>query len=206
MAESSSPLPLSFDDLSLSDTATLTEPKGQEQEPDAKPHPPKWWKRKKIVLIGGGAVLVVCLLASLLTNYVFVEAPEEETTSEVPKHRRVIVSEIPLGKLRLEKTLPNSKGNAPQLAFIVELDASLVVHGTDSELLAMDQMIQSHRHRIEEAIDRIIRSAAPAELTEPETQTLRTRIRKRINDVCGEKLVQEVLFSHYCVFHLPIKR
>src|SRR5690606_21703815 len=93
----------------------------------------------------------------------------------------------------------------PQMIFIVEIDATLIVQGTAGELMKVERLLKSHHHRIEEAIDQTIRSATPADLNEPDVLVLRNHIRDHINRFLDKPLVKEVVFGYYRAFHTPIK-
>ncbi len=159
----------------------------------------------EVAMVVGGVFLVVGLISWVLVTFVFVERPEEETALELPRNRmEAVLMELPVGEVTYQSaTSPKSKG--PQTVFIVEIDASIIVHGTSGELIAVEKVLLSHHHRIEEAIEETIRAATPAHLNEPDALTIRTQVRDRINHFLGRPIVREVLFSHYRAFRTPIK-
>ncbi len=200
---------LNFDNLpegQNSPAATLDAEPNSELQPEGKSQP----KRKRALLeaapILGGVFLGVALVAWLISTFFFEETTEQESTLELPRNRMESVSmEIGVGKVRYQGPISKAEANQPQTAFIVEVDATIIVQGTSSELLEVEAMLKSHHHRVEEAIDETIRAATPAHLNEPDVLIIRTRIRDRINQYLGKQIVQEVLFGDYRAFHTPIK-
>ena len=178
--------------------------------PEASPTPPKPSKRQRplweLASILGGVFLVVGLFAWLMMTFVFVEQVEEESTLELPRNRlEAVLMELPVGKIRHEGSIAKRVGAGPQTVFIVEIDASIIVQGTSSELVEVEAMLKSHHHRIEEAIDETVRASSDANLAEPDALVIRSRIRDRINHYFGRPVVKEVLFGHYRAFRTPIK-
>jgi flagellar basal body-associated protein FliL len=156
--------------------------------------------------IVGGVFLVVGLISWLLMTFVFVEKDEEESAIELPRDRMESVTmELAVGSLRHEGSIEKRTGKGPQTVFILELDASIIVQGTASELMEVESKLKKHHYRIEEAIDETIRTSTPALLTEPDTLTIRNQIRDRINQIIEMSVVKEVVFGHYRAFHTPIK-
>lgn len=161
----------------------------------------------QIVVISAGAFLVAGIVTWVMTNYVFVEQVKDESSLElVQTSLETMMVEMPLAKVRHEKNLPGAMGKKQDAVLIVEIDASIIVHGTTNELLGMQKVLRAYHNRIEGAIDETIRSASPAELAEADAQTLRARIRDQINAFYGKPVAEEVLFSHYRAFHAQIKR
>jgi hypothetical protein len=153
----------------------------------------------------GHAFAYEALVRCALT-FVFVEKDEEESAIELPRDRMESVTmELAVGSLRHEGSIEKRTGKGPQTVFILELDASIIVQGTASELMEVESKLKKHHYRIEEAIDETIRTSTPALLTEPDTLTIRNQIRDRINQIIEMSVVKEVVFGHYRAFHTPIK-
>lgn len=157
----------------------------------------------EVLSIFGGVFVVVGIFAWIMVTFVFAEKPDEETTLELPRNRmEAMLMELPAGEIQTQKIDTNK---AQPTVFIVEIDASIIVKGTYSELVEVESLLKSHHRRIEEVIEETVRSASEANLTEPEMIVIRTRVRDRINAFFDRPLVKEVLFSHYRAFHTPVK-
>jgi hypothetical protein len=169
----------------------------------------KHWLRRtsiQIALIAVGVFIAVSVTTWVMTTYVFVELVPDESSLELPQTRlQTMILEIPLAKVHMEAVVAKQQGEEAQRVFIVEIDSSVIVHGNTEELLVMESMFRSYKNRIEEAIDQTIRSSSPADIAEPDGQTIRGRIRDKLNQFYGSEVVKEVLFSHYRAFLTPIK-
>lgn len=177
-------------------------------EPEAVPPATKSSKRPlwEILSILGGVFLVVGLFAWIMMTFVFVETPESENVLELPRNRmEAMMMELPIREIQSQKISKNPNGNNKPTVFIVEIDASIVVKGTSSELVEVETLLKSHHARVEEVIEETIRAASDANLNEPEMLVIRTRIRDRINEFFDRPMVKEVIFGHYRAFHTPIK-
>lgn len=159
----------------------------------------------EVLSILGGVFLVMGVFAWIMMVFVFAEKPESETTLELPRNRmEAMLMELPVGEIHSHKISREQNGKKPTV-FIVEIDASIIVKGTASELIEVESLLRSHHSRIQEVIEETVRSASDANLNEPDMIVIRTCIRDRINQFFDRPLVKEVLFSHYRAFHTPIK-
>ncbi len=201
MTKDSPLLPMDFHGVNA-----LAEPHKADGTPPTD-HPRKTRRlSRKTVMISSGVFLVVAFAIGVMTTYVFVENAAEETSPDMPQTPwETMLTELPVAKIRHERTVAAQGDQEIPYVSVVEIDASIIVHETGGELLLLESLLRSHQHRIEEAIDHTIRSTAPDDLAEPDTETLRTRIRDRINEVLGTPVAKEVIFSHYRAFRTPNK-
>ncbi len=170
--------------------------------PKAKRQQPVW----EVSAIFGGVFVGMGLIAWVFYAFFFKGDENDETTIELPRNRmETVMMELPVGNLRFQGPISKSPGKTQQLVMIVEIDASVIVQGTAGELVEVENLLKSHHHRIEEVLDETVRSAKPADLSEPDALTIRTRIRDRINGFFSRPLVKEVIFSHFRAFRTPVK-
>ncbi len=160
----------------------------------------------EVAAILGGVFAVMGLLAWVFYAFFFNGNEDDETSIELPRNRmETVMVELPVGNVRFHGPITKSPGKTQQWVMIVEIDASIIVQGTASELVEVEDLLKSHHHRIEEILDETVRSAKTEDLSEPDALTIRTRIRDRINTFFGRPLVKELIFSHFRAFRTPVK-
>lgn len=139
----------------------------------------------KIIVI----VLTVVVLQGVAT-YFLLPSPAPVTEEEVDDEAEQAVVEVPIDKFSTTNTTAQNQ----RLHVTVEVVAIVASHQeTAFDLAANDE----HKARVRMVVNKVIRGANMEELGEPDSNTMRRRIREEINKLLRKSYVVEIVFSQY---------
>jgi len=145
--------------------------------------------------------MAILTLSLLFIVMVFVYLPSSFTRkpkTDQPAQGTVVQTELPIGDFSVMQ-LPTAGQVGSQ---VIIFEAHARIDGNVEEVVRFDQYRVTHKARIAETVDTIIREATPADLQDLSLNHLKSRIKDRLNHVIGEQIIDEVLMSDYRSFSI----
>ncbi len=101
------------------------------------------------------------------------------------------------GNVELARGNPNREG-----VRVVEFEVAGLMRGSRDAIVHFERELDRYRNRLQQAMNEIARSSSEEELSDPQTISLRQRIRDRLNGLFGANTFDEVVFSNFRVYDL----
>ncbi len=98
----------------------------------------------------------------------------------------------------VEIPLADCRPTNSQRGKLVTLHVRVTALVSASDLKRAKEMVEARQARIEDRVNRVIRSAEPKHLDEPGLETIRRRLKYEFDGIFGdEQLIKEVLIPHW---------
>ncbi len=101
------------------------------------------------------------------------------------------------GSAQRAKESPGSQGIR-----VVELEISGIMRGSTDEVVHFERGLGRYQNRIRAAITEIARGATDEELRDPAMQSMRQKIRGKLNRLFGRRQFEEIVFNHFRTYDL----
>jgi len=101
------------------------------------------------------------------------------------------------GKAERAKSTPERDGIR-----VVELEVSGIMRGSKDEVIHFERRLKRYENRIKSTMTEIARSATVGEMNDPLNQSLRRKIRDRLNGLFQRPIFERVVFNHVRMYEL----
>ncbi|TWU08773.1 hypothetical protein CA54_40100 [Symmachiella macrocystis] len=161
-----------------------------------------------IVKIVGSLSLVFAPVAGLIVWFSHPVNGEHHAPEETVQSAQAAKSKEPTevylgefssvsGSAERAKTTPDSEGIR-----VVEFEVSGIMRGTKDEVIHFERRLAGYQNRIKAAMTEIARGATVGELNDAMTQSLRGKIRNKLNGLFRKPVFEEVVFGHFRMYEL----
>lgn len=177
------------------------------------------WLQELIHRLSGGsvsrlhvveAVMTICVIGMSFVVIALMLARFTGTADEKPRRQlaQLPADNMTAGEVRLGEFtfmfLPRTRfasGMTSERLHVLQFDASALIRDRD-ETSQVEDVFEKYRNRVRATIDAVTRGATDDELRDPELDSVRRRIRTRVNTLLGDEVIDEVVFSDFRYYHL----
>lgn len=153
-----------------------------------------------VAVLFNGTIIVLLFL--LFWQNAVAPSDEDVMRKENPEYY-VSSTEIPLGSFSyVTKDLKNTESDKVQ---IFEFDASVVPYSAEVSGKAFSGLMRKNKGRIEQMMEEVIRSSNDEDFGDPDLSAIRGKMTNGINEITGEKVINDLQFSHFRHFRVDPK-
>jgi flagellar FliL protein len=173
-----------------------------------------WLRKLKVAGILSAIVVVQCFLA-----YLYLPGGGESTANassktehaaDEPAHHgptKTEQSEVDLGAFSLTVFNPNSNNNllvdfhlfGTVVGETADPHAEKDEHAETTDAAKLEKLLKGHRHRFRDQVIATVRNSQITDLADPGLGLLKRQILTKTNNLLGEPLLKEVIFSDFVV-------